>query len=240
MALLLVQVRSPTDPMKDHEVACIRRRISQPSDSLRVINALTDDLSQETLQGVAGVLIGGSGEFGVHDEASQAWLPGVRDLLENVLSKGLPGFGICFGHQVLGLHLGGEVETSPEHSEVGTASYRLTEAGRSDPLFGALPEAFFGQTGHSDSVVVMPDSVELIAENDVLQAQAFRVKNCPFYSTQFHPDLLGAEARERYISYEKEMAIRSQGDTNGAERYVPGKDDAARLLGRFVGKVVGL
>ena len=56
-------------------------------------------------------------------------------------------------------------------------------------------------TGHSDCVSTIPPNVELLASNDRLLTQAFKVKDRLFYSVQFHPDMSGAEARARYLAY---------------------------------------
>ena len=234
MSLILVQVRSPRDKMIDHEVACIRRRLDCSEEDLLVLNGVIEAPDVQMLQGAEAVVFGGSGEFGVHDEASQAWLPGVRDFLDRVLSDKIPGFGICFGQQVLGLHLGGVVETSPAHAEIGSTHCEWTEAGLADPVVGGLPARFSGQTGHSDSVVVIPEQVVTLASNETLEGQAFKVKDAPFYSTQFHPDLLGQEARERYLAYRDTMSSRTQRDDDRGELFVPGLDDASALLGSFL------
>lgn len=219
--------------MIGHEVDCIRRRVGCEPDDMVVINGVEDAPDVQRLQDATGVIFGGSGEFGVHDVASRQWLPGVRTFLDRVLSDGIPGFGICFGHQVLGLHLGGEVETSPGHAEIGSTFFELTEEGQKDPVFRELPQRFCGQTGHSDSVLVKPANVIPLASNEVLEAQAFKVKDAPFYSTQFHPDLLGKEARERYLAYQSTMSSRTQREDDDGELFVPGMDDASLLLGAF-------
>ena len=232
MSLILIQVRDLDDQMISHEKSCISRRVNNVP--FRVHNAIGEELTPEILDGASAMIIGGSGEYGVHDEASKAWMPRLRGVLEEALKRGIPGFGVCFGHQLLGLHLGGTVETSPEHAEIGTVEFELTDAGANDPVFGKLPRRFTGQTGHSDSVTEIPKGVSCLAESDKLANQAFRVDGLPFFSAQFHPDLLGAEARYRYLAYEATMTSRAERGEGEVELFIPGEDDAAILLGGFV------
>jgi GMP synthase-like glutamine amidotransferase len=72
-----------------------------------------------------------------------------------------------------------------------------------------------------------------LASNEVLEAQAFKVTGTPFYSTQFHPDLLAKEARARYLAYQSTMNSRTQREEDDGELFVPGMDDASSLLGAF-------
>ena len=57
------------------------------------------------LDGIDGLLIGGSGDYSVHHPQSQRWVNPMRVVLDAALQRRMPGFGLCFGHQLLGLHL---------------------------------------------------------------------------------------------------------------------------------------
>src|SRR5690606_9698760 len=146
------------------------------------------------------------------------------------LSRNIPGFGICFGHQLLGLHLGSPVRTDPTRAEVGTLEMELTERGRHDPLFSGLGEKFTAHTGHSDHVSSTPAELELLATSETLDTQAFRLKGGRFYTTQFHPDLTGAEAIDRYRAI---VAKRPEASANLA-RFRAGEDTTASLLSGFL------
>lgn len=234
--LLLIQARAPDDPLTAHEQACVERRLdSLDCVDLRIRNAIGEPAEVDWLDGIDGVVVGGSGNFSVNHPESQVWVTPLRRLYDRVLADRMPFFGICFGHQLLGLHLGAEVATRPELEEVGTVGYELTEAGQGDELFSVLEaegrDGFSAHTGHSDHVVALPDGLELIARNDHVELQAFRMIDAPIYSTQFHPDLTGAEAQERYL------AVKGRGPEarRKAEAFAAaGKDEAASLLRRFV------
>jgi GMP synthase (glutamine-hydrolysing) len=147
----------------------------------------------------------------------------------------MPGFGLCFGHQLLGQHLGATVETLSRFSEVGSVFCDLTEAGQADPVFTGLGGRFTAQTGHTDAVTTVPPGVTLLAKNDTLHTQAFRVDGTHFYSTQFHPDLTGAEAQNRYIAMQRALhESTSDATPEQVDRFVTDRDDTTGLLGRFI------
>lgn len=196
-------------------------------------NAVAEPASKAWLDGVDAVIIGGSGAYSVHHPKSAQWVASLRRVLEAALASDLPGFGICFGHQLLGHHFGAAVQTHAERAEVGTIDVELTAAGRSDPLFDAVEPRFPVHTGHSDHVDTVPDGLELLATTPTLETQAFRVRGSHFYTTQFHPDLTGAEAVARYMA----IAQKKPEALPNVSRFKPGADASATLLARFVALV---
>jgi GMP synthase (glutamine-hydrolysing) len=232
--VLLVQVRDARDAMIVHERECIERRLAGRTLSWRVENALERSADLGWLDGVDALIIGGSGDHSVHHPASQAWVAPLRRLLDRALERGLPGFGICFGHQLLGLHFGAPVLSDEERAEIGTIDVELTPEGRSDALFAGFEPQFPVHTGHSDHVARTPRGLTPLAKSDRLATQVFRVETQPFYTTQFHPELTGAEALARYLAYRTsfERAL-SEEAAAGASRFKPGADAAAFMLGSF-------
>jgi len=159
--------------------------------------------------------------------------------LDVALERKLPGFGICFGHQLLGYHLGQRVSTDTTRAELGTVRLTLTEKGRKDPLFSQLDVDFMAQTGHSDYVHAAPSGVTVLAENDKVATQAFKVDDSPFYSTQFHPDMTGAEAITRYLAYQRDLdsaqgVESASGVSERVTLFRAGTDAATFLLGAFL------
>jgi len=180
-------------------------------------------------------MIGGSGDFSVHHPRSQAWVTPLRGVVEEALKRSLPGFGICFGHQLLGQHLGSQVITDPESAELGTVDVQLTKTGASSPLFKHFSSSLRAHCGHSDRVDALPDGVDLLASNARCETQSFQVRGTQFYSVQFHPDMTGAEARYRYLAYRDGFAERLDGEARkAAERFIEDDDESCSLLERFV------
>lgn len=235
MKILLIQARNIEDGMGAHEIHCIRARLSSTSAELVTRNALTERACADWLQGMDGLIIGGSGAYSVHHPDSQQWVNPMRDVIEVALTTQLPSFGLCFGHQLLGMHLGAQVVTDPTCEEVGTVTVELTESGAAHALFDGFPSAFPCHTGHSDHVVSTPESVDLLVTSPRTLCQAFQVRGAPFFSTQFHPDLLGAEAQARYLANKRGPDGRPDAvSLSNAQAYRPGDDVSTSLLARFV------
>lgn len=233
--IALIQVRRQSDPMRSHEEACVSRCIHGHQAALSVHSALEDQVDHRIAGEADAFIFGGSGDFSVHDPRSRPWVERLRRLMDALLDSKTPGFGICFGHQLLGLHLNGEVQTNAEHAEVGTVSIELTGAGRDDPLMGPLGSSFEAHTGHSDHVEGVPTGVTLLARNQTLQTQAFKVDGAPFYSVQFHPDLDGAQARYRYLAYQAALNKTAPSEfPDAADIYRLEAVGATTILGRFV------
>jgi GMP synthase (glutamine-hydrolysing) len=230
---LLIQIRTPGDPMIAHERSCVRRRLERRRVRLHVLNALEAVPTRGWLRGMDAVVIGGSGDYSVHDPRSVRWVTALREVLDAALERGMPGFGVCFGHQLLGYHLGQPVNTDENHAELGTVEVELTGAGREDPLFRRLSVRFDVHTGHSDHVDGVPEGVELMARNDRLQTQAFKVRGKRFYSTQFHPDMTGEEAHDRYHAYQASLRLASATHTVPSAAFQMGSDESVALLGLF-------
>ncbi len=225
--------------MLEQERDSVQRRLEGRPVQWIYRNAVTQPADPTWLDGVDGVIFGGSGEYSVHHPKSLVWVTPLRHLLDRVLDRDVPCFGICFGHQLLGLHLGAPVITDPDREEVGTVQLRLTWEGRQDPLFSQLGDVFAAHTGHSDHVVGLPPGVALLATGQGCTTQAFGVIGRPVYSTQFHPELLGEQARARFL-YNKSDDVGAVGANHGslAASFHPGADDAACLLGAFADQIV--
>ena len=237
--LLLLQPRNDADAMADHEMHCIQRRFGDAGVAVTAYQVVDSPADVRWLDGMDGLIIGGSGDYSVHDPRSQKWVNPMRVVLDAALKRGVPGFGLCFGHQLLGLHLGSSVVTDPECEEVGTVTLPLTDTGRKDLLFQDFDDQLTCHTGHSDCVVDVPVGVDLLVTGNRTRCQAFRVRGTRFYSTQFHPDLSGAEARERYASNKRDIhGLVSPAVQQRLEMYRKGQDESNVLLHKFIDTLV--
>ncbi len=230
--ILMAQVRADGDPMIGHEQACVRRRLGTREYELKTFNALVEPARVDMLDDVHFFLIGGSGDYSVHHPLSHRWVEPIRPLIQRALDEEIAALGICFGHQLLGHHLGSPVVTDPEQSELGTVEVSLTDAGRAAPLFSGLNSTFKVHTGHTDRVSQMPSGVQLLASNERCETQAFHVRGTHFYSVQFHPDMTGGEARDRIRAYREGFSSRLEDDgPDYALCFEVGADESCSLIG---------
>ena len=123
------------------------------------------------------------------------------DFLGEVIKTGKPCLGVCCGGQMLARRLGAEVRRSPE-KEVGGYEVRLTEAGKTDPLFAGFPPEFPIFHWHSDMFAV-PSAGELLVEGDTCPIQAFGRGN--MWGIIFHLEIDGSEAGRWADAYPAEL-----------------------------------
>lgn len=101
-----------------------------------------------------------------------------------------PILAVCFGHQLLGRALGGEVISNPKGAEYGSIAVKLSPAGEQDPLFRGLKSPVSVQSIHKDIVVDLPDvaGLERLGGTDNTELQAFAL-GAHVRAVQFHPEL---------------------------------------------------
>jgi GMP synthase (glutamine-hydrolysing) len=198
--ILLLQARTPDDPILEHEYECFLERAGRPPEAFWAVNMATDPFGPELLADVDVVTVGGAGDYSlVEDDAD--WFEALFATMRSVVDRGVPMFASCFGLQAMVRALGGALARDSASSEVGTFEMRLTARGCRDPFFGNLPESFDAQLGHKDSVVELPDGCVRLAESERCPVQAVRIEGEPVYATQFHPELTARDNIERYARY---------------------------------------
>lgn len=198
--LLLLQIRNPNDPMRDHEVDCFLSVSGLERGQIVPIDAVAEEFRGFDTSGYDGLLVGGSGEYSWARPTAK-FLEPMKDFVAELVERDFPVFASCFGFHTITVALGGAIETDPENMEVGTFELTLCEAGRRDLLFDHLAGQFLVQMGHKDRVVEQPRGVEVLARGPVIDCQAFRVRGKRTWATQFHPELSESTNRERYLYY---------------------------------------
>lgn len=229
---LLLQVRNPGDPAQLDEHRCFAARLGVTLADVQPYDVLQQPLDAGVLADVDAVLVGGSGQYSVLDD-----LPAIRRFITfvaEVAESGPPMFASCFGYQALVVGLGGTVVADPDRAEVG--SYPLTRAAGADgdPVFGSLPDRFIAQLGHKDRADQLPSGVVNLASSERAPFQALRVVGRPVYATQFHPELLWSDNRDRFLRYMAEYGslFGEEAAQRQLDSHLPGPE-ANTLLARF-------
>ena len=132
------------------------------------------------------------GPMSANDDDELARLAEEKALIAAAARARTPFWGVCLGVQLLAASLGARVYPGPE-PEVGVLPVQLTEAARSDPVFGVLPPAFETLQWHGDTFDLPAGAVRL-AGSAAYPNQAFRYARA--YGVQFHLEVSGAMARE--------------------------------------------
>ena len=132
------------------------------------------------------------GPMGAYEDHRFAWLAAEKRLIAEAVRDGRPYFGACLGVQLLAASLGAAVYPG-EQAEVGVLPVTLTAEGAADPVFGALPERFWGLQWHGDTYDLPPGAVHL-ARSEAYEQQAFRFRRA--YGVQFHLEVDGDRAAD--------------------------------------------
>ncbi len=125
---------------------------------------------------------------------------GAPTLPEAIIEAQVPVLGICYGMQVLALHLGGQVARGTAR-EYGPAKVHIEHQG--SPLLGGLTDPLAVWMSHGDRVVAVPDGLAVLArsENGIIAAIGDDARR--LYGTQFHPEVhhttQGVEILHRFL-----------------------------------------
>lgn len=147
---------------------------------------------------VAGIVITGSP---ASLTAPEPWMQGGLELIATAATAGTPVLGVCFGHQLIGLHAGGRVIRNPLGWEFATSPLEVTAAGLRDPLFEGCSGAFDCNQAHQDVIDAssLPSSVAVLAANSTTDVQALAVGDL-VRGVQFHPEFT-RPITECYLEY---------------------------------------
>ena len=132
------------------------------------------DADPEILKGYDGIILTGSYDC--------SWDGGRRPDI-GIYDLGKPILGICYGHQITSLLLGGQTAKSK------TPEKEVVECFMKDsPLFEGLPEKQKVLMYHYDEVIQMADDFECIAETDRCAIAGCQNEERKIYTVQFHPE----------------------------------------------------
>ncbi len=120
---------------------------------------------------------------------------GAPKLDDDVLTAGVPVFGICYGFQAMAQALGGEVRRTGI-SEFGRTTVRVREAGT---LLAGLPSGQRVWMSHGDAVAVEPPGFTTLASTGDTPVAAFEAVDRGFAGVQWHPEVLHTENGQRVL-----------------------------------------
>jgi GMP synthase-like glutamine amidotransferase len=128
------------------------------------------------------------GPMDVWDVEEHPWLVREKNAIRRwVREIKRPFLGVCLGHQLLADTLNGTC--GPQRPpEVGILDVELTDAGKADPVFGALPHRAKALQWHSTRVAQAPEDAVVLARSDICSNQAMRIGDRT-YSMQYHVEL---------------------------------------------------
>ncbi len=124
-----------------HETGCPPGRLlawaAEAGTALDVRRCHKGDPLPAGIDGHGGLIVL-SGQMGVYEDAKYPWLPTVKSLVTQAVMKNVPFLGLCLGHQIAGLALGGRVAAHP-HGRVRSIQEVIpASALADDPIMSSL------------------------------------------------------------------------------------------------------
>jgi GMP synthase (glutamine-hydrolysing) len=136
--------------------------------------------------GYDGVLVLG-GEMGAHDDDAHHWLGPLKQGLRAAAAAEVPLLGICLGHQLLAVALGGDVARNPHGQAVGLLETGWEDAAASDPLTAGLALGRRGIQWNNDVVTALPPGSTVLARTPEGDLQVVRFAPSA-WGVQLHPE----------------------------------------------------
>ena len=130
--------------------------------------------------------------------------------------------GICLGHQLAAVALGGEVETNSRGQTFGLRTMGWTPDAHLDPLMSTVATPRRGVHWHDDVVTAVPDGAVVLAQTEGVEVQAARYAPT-VWGVQHHPEV-DADLIRPWAVADRELHASQGLDTDG----VLAEIDAAR------------
>ena len=128
------------------------------------------------------------GPMDVWQEDAHPWMGQEKAAIrEAVVDRSLPYLGLCLGHQLLAVALGGEVGPAAT-PEIGVLEVELTESGARSPLFEGLSRRGRCLQWHSAEVLREPEGATILASSPACRVQAMAV-GAQAFGIQYHVEL---------------------------------------------------
>ena len=235
MKKVLILKMGPTIPQLAHRRGEFDDWIAAPFKEESMSTAVVAPYTGETLpqpDTCAGVVISGSHAF-VTDR--EPWSKKVADWIPGVIAAEIPLLGICYGHQLMALALGGSVDSSPVGIEMGTVEVKLTEHISDDPLFSGLGRKFKAHVGHAQSARTLPPGAVVLAYNQAEPHHAFAIGQSA-WGLQFHPEF-DADIMRTYVTEFSSQLKEFGYDPEIIQQTIAETPLSRQILERFVGIV---
>jgi GMP synthase (glutamine-hydrolysing) len=139
------------------------------------------------LSGHEGMVVLG-GAMNANQDAAHPWLAPTKDLIRAAVRDDVPTLGVCLGHQLAAVALGGVVGRCPRGRQIGVYDVGWTEAVSTDPLLSGLATPRRAIQWNEDLVLTPPPGATLLAATALGEVQALRFAPA-MWGIQWHPEV---------------------------------------------------
>jgi GMP synthase (glutamine-hydrolysing) len=116
---------------------------------------------------------------------ASVYAKGAPQVDKRLFDAGIPVLGVCYGMQLFGKWLGGDVARS-DRREYGRGKLHVSET---SPLFHGLPSSIEIWNSHGDSLKKLPAGFRAVATSDNSPFAAIEDAKRRLYGLQFHPEV---------------------------------------------------
>lgn len=174
-----------------HEVDCPPANVSQWAAAadveLEVLRPFDgDDLPANLRAHCALVVLGGS--MGAYDSGHHPWLELTQRLIADAVLRDVPMLGICLGHQLTTVALGGVVALRTPRPAAGVVQMSATDRLADDPVFHGLPTRAPTIAFNHDVVQTLPAGAIVLGSDPDGFPHLVRYGEHA-WGTQFHPEV---------------------------------------------------
>jgi GMP synthase (glutamine-hydrolysing) len=167
------------------------------------------------------------GEMSAHHDDTVAWLRPLKAAIAETVEAGIPLLGICLGHQLTALALGGRVVPNPRGQSLGVQPIGWTSCSAEDPLTADCHGEERAIHWNSDVVSRLPDSAVALALSPDGDPQVVHYGRRA-WGIQAHPEVDGEVVR--WWAEADQVVHAQQGVDQG--RVLAAIDEAAPALAR--------
>lgn len=126
--------------------------------------------------------------------ANELWMLILREFIRKLYRQNIPQLGICFGHQIIAIALGGKAERNPKGWGIGVHKSQMTHISTPPSWLHPKIKEYNLLVSHQDIVTALPPNSVLLASNDFCQNSAFYIDN-KVLCFQGHPEISPLFAR---------------------------------------------
>ncbi len=167
---------------------------------LEVRRPFAGDPLPDDLTGFDAMLVMG-GAMAAWEDDENPWLPGVKRLYRHAAERGIPALGICLGHQLACVALGGRVDRNPDGRQIGLFEIGWLPEAADDALMGGLVVApRRAVQWNQDIVHALPTGARVLALAAGGEVQAARFAPT-VWGVQWHPEV-DTETAEKWAASE--------------------------------------
>lgn len=168
---------------------------SKVSDIVKMLGELVADtnvikLSEKKLWYGDGVVISGAPIL-LTEENPDKYLK----MSEQIKNTNIPVLGICFGHQLIGLHFNAEIKKCTEDR-----NWQKIHFFRDTKLNSGFDETMQFKEDHCECIT-LPENFDLVASSAICEVEMMKHRTKNIFGVQFHPEISDENGKKIFSNF---------------------------------------